>query len=433
MEQQEYLHLLPIGSLLKQGEYRIVRYIASGGFGNTYEVEHTRLGKHLALKEFFMRGINHREGTRVTVSLSENNGTFRQMREKFLNEALRLARMENPYVVEVTDYFEDNDTAYYAMKLIEGESLAATMKRTGHAFSEEQVRQVLPQVLAALKSVHACDIYHLDLKPANIMQDAEGHCWLIDFGASKQLSATESRTLSTSTGLCYTPGYAPSEQVEGSTKRIGPWTDFYALGATLYNMLTNTMPPELSDVKYDGEQAFHFPPNVSQQMRQLVFWLMRSDYPQRPQSVDEIMARWQEPTPRANIRTNNAQSQYSNAGSASTVVRKSVETVKASTARESFETVKAQTGHNNIKTNKETPQGSKKKDTVSTLGAICVIVFVYSLISFLFPRKVTMFGGTINSDFLSIYSGNADDYETIWMIVAAVSLFLSWLLMRIGK
>ena len=83
--------MLPIGALLKLGEYRVMRYIASGGFGNTYEVEHVRLGKRLALKEFFMRGINMREGTRVSVSLEDNRQAFSQMREKFYKEAQRLA------------------------------------------------------------------------------------------------------------------------------------------------------------------------------------------------------------------------------------------------------------------------------------------------------------------------------------------------------
>ena len=126
--------MLPIGTLLKLGEYRVMRYIASGGFGNTYEVEHVRLGKRLALKEFFMRGINMREGTRVSVSLEDNRQAFSQMREKFYKEAQRLARLEEQHIVEVTDFFEENATAYYVMKLIVGESLAAKMKRTGQPF-----------------------------------------------------------------------------------------------------------------------------------------------------------------------------------------------------------------------------------------------------------------------------------------------------------
>ena len=289
MTEQE--QMLPIGALLKQGELRVIRHIASGGFGNTYEVEHIRLGKRFAVKEFFMRGINLREGTRVTVSVKDNRDTFIQMREKFHKEAQRLAKLEESHIVEVTDFFDENDTAYYVMKLIDGESLAAMMKRTGQPFSEEQVRQILPQMLKALKCVHAQGLYHLDLKPGNIMRAADGHCWLIDFGASKQLSAQESQTLSTSTGLCYTPGYAPSEQISGNMKRIGPWTDFYALGATLYNLLTNQAPPEVDDVKYDGESAFHFLSTVSDEMRNLVLWLMQPDYPKRPQTVGRIMTR----------------------------------------------------------------------------------------------------------------------------------------------
>ena len=291
MDETQIRQMLPIGILLKQGEYRVVRYIASGGFGNTYEVEHVRLGKRLALKEFFMRGINQRDGTRVSVSLEDNRLTFSQMREKFYKEAQRLARLEELHIVEVTDFFEENETAYYAMKLIEGESLAASMKRTGRPFSENEVRSILPQVLAALKTVHGQGIFHLDIKPGNILMNGEGRCWLIDFGASKQLSAQESMTLSTSTGLCYTPGYAPSEQISGSIKRIGPWTDFYALGATLYNLLTKEAPPEVDDVTYEGESAFHFPPSVGSDMRRLVLWLMQADYRRRPQSVADIEQR----------------------------------------------------------------------------------------------------------------------------------------------
>lgn len=294
-------NMLPIGTLLKQGEYRVERYIASGGFGNTYEVVHTRLPKRFAVKEFFMRGINQREGVEVSVSLAENRESFNQMREKFYKEAERLAVLEEPHIVEVTDFFEENQTAYYVMKLIDGESLAATMKHTRKPFSEPEVRNVLSQVLPALETVHNQGIYHLDLKPGNIMRDAKGHCWLIDFGASKQLSAKDSKTLSTSTGLSYTPGYAPGEQLSGNMNRIGAWTDFYALGATIYNLLSCQTPPEPDDVRYDGERAFHFPASVSDDMRQLVLWLMQPDYPRRPQKVSEITARLAEMSHSMNV------------------------------------------------------------------------------------------------------------------------------------
>ena len=280
--------MLPIGTLLQDGKYRVVRYMASGGFGNTYEVEHVKLHKRLALKEFFMRGVNLREGLTVTVSVDDNRASFEQMREKFYKEAQRLAQLDELHIVEVSDFFEENATAYYTMRLIDGESLAATMKRSGKPLDEADVRMILPQVLQALRCVHNQGIYHLDLKPGNIMRNAAGHCWLIDFGASKQLSVAESQTLSTSTGLCYTPGFAPSEQVSGNVKRIGPWTDLYALGATLYNLLTNHTPPSPDDIINEGSQAFNFPIGVSSVMRDLIEQLMSPRATDRPQAVDDI-------------------------------------------------------------------------------------------------------------------------------------------------
>lgn len=284
--------MLPMGTLLQGGKYRVVRYMASGGFGNTYEVEHVKLHKRMAMKEFYIRGINQRQGVTVSVSLEENRTTFNQMRAKFYNEAQRLASLEEQHVVDVSDFFEENQTAYYVMRLVEGESLDARMKRTGHPLSEQEVRQVvLPQVLAALKYVHGQNINHLDLKPANIMQDEDGRCWLIDFGASKQISAEESHTLGTGTGLCYTPDYAPSEQVNGNARRIGPWTDFYALGATLYNLLTTKKPPSSDDIMDEGVSAFNFPASVSPDMRSLITWLMSPAPKDRPQRVEDIEQR----------------------------------------------------------------------------------------------------------------------------------------------
>lgn len=291
MNETKEKQMLPIGTLLKQGEYRVERRIASGGFGNTYEVVHTRLLKHFAVKEFFMRGINQRVGLNVTVSIAENQEPFNKKREKFYKEAQNLALLEEPHIVEVTDFFEENQTAYYVMKLIEGESLAATMKRTGKPFSESEVRNILSQMLPTLEVIHNQGIFHLDLKPSNILRDEKGHCWLIDFGASKQLYSNESKTLSTSTGLSYSPGYAPTEQLSGNISRIGAWTDFYALGATIYSLLSNQTPPEPDDVRYEGEGAFLFPSDVSNDMRQLVLWLMQPDYPRRPQKVADITAR----------------------------------------------------------------------------------------------------------------------------------------------
>ena len=306
MAEQDYQNMLPIGTLLQDGKYRVVGYLGSGGFGNTYEVEHVTLHRHWAVKEFFMQQVNRREGTTVTTNTEADRATFEMMREKFLKEAQRMACMIDPHIVEVTDFFEDNETAYYVMKLIDGKSLAAMMKDLGRAFSEEEVMVIVPQVLAALKTAHSQKVYHLDLKPANIMCNEDGDCWLIDFGASKQMTVTDNRTQQVSSLLCSTPGFAPAEQKSQNKKHIGPWTDFYALGATIYFLLTGELPPDAYDIEYDGEEAFSFPAFVSEPMRQLILWLMQHNYRQRPQTIDEIEQRLSAfaapaaPTPQAN-------------------------------------------------------------------------------------------------------------------------------------
>ena len=282
------LNLLPVGFLLNNGRYRIEQHLGSGGFGNTYRVLDTTNGKMFALKEFYLKGVNERDANSriVSVSNADNTDEFESQRSKFRKESMRLQTLDNPHVVHVYQLFEENGTTYYVMDFLEGESLSARMKRQGHPFSEDEVLDMTRQILIALDTVHRANIWHLDLKPGNIMTAGDGHLVLIDFGASKQFHDSDGRSLSTSTGLCYTPGYAPTEQIAGEASRMGPWTDLYALGATVYNLLTMETPPSVSAIQ-DGE-AFHFPPSVSSKGRRLVTWLMEPNRNQRPQSVSAV-------------------------------------------------------------------------------------------------------------------------------------------------
>jgi len=285
MSQIDERQMLTMGTVLDH-RYRIVRYLASGGFGNTYVAEDTRLGGQMAVKEFFMRGTNHRSTDRTTVEVSNdtNAPVFQTQLKKFQREAKRIHELQNDHIIQVTDLFDANGTSYYVMKLINGSSLA---KQT---LSEQDALDVIRQVLDALQTMHKAGLYHLDVKPGNIMREANGHCTLIDFGASKQLTTDERNTLSSST-MAYTPGFAPLEQVAQQSKNIGPWTDFFAVGATLYCLVTGTPPPEVSvtDFAPNGRQ-FPYPATVSTNIRQAVSALMNPIHTLRPQTAAEVRA-----------------------------------------------------------------------------------------------------------------------------------------------
>jgi len=284
--------MLKVGTIL-HGTYRIDSYLSSGGFGNTYVATHINFNEKYAIKEFFMKGVNERDGNNTTVSVSNNEKVieFNEQLEKFKKEARRLRRLNNPHIVRVYDLFDENGTAYYVMDYINGENLKEKLKRTGQPISELEATKVLEQVLDALQEVHSQGIWHLDLKPANVMVDQNGTVKLIDFGASKQFNSKTGGALSTSS-VTYTNGFAPIEQMEKSYEKLGPWTDFYALGATIYNVLSNQRPPMPSDINDDRTPDKHLylplPFGISDKMRELLLWLMKTNRKERPASVSEI-------------------------------------------------------------------------------------------------------------------------------------------------
>ena len=292
-EQINNSSMLKVGTILR-GTYRIDSYLSSGGFGNTYVATNIEFEERVAIKEFFMKGVTHRDDNQTTVSVSnsENTNSFLEQKEKFKKEARRLRKLKNEYIVSVHDLFEENGTAYYVMDYVDGESLAERLKRTGKPMTESEVREILPQILDALKTVHDASIWHLDLKPANIMLTKEGKVKLIDFGASKQLN-TQKGGATTSTAISYTNGYAPREQMEQNYDKFGPWTDIYALGATIYNMLTNKRPPLPSDIDDDMSEDKHlalpFPDGVSTEMKNMVLVMLNTNRLQRPQSVESLI------------------------------------------------------------------------------------------------------------------------------------------------
>ena len=283
-------HLQP-NTTLQGGKYRIERVLGQGGFGITYLARNTVFDIDVAIKEFFMKDENDRDGSSVTMPNTTKQELFHGQMEKFKKEAKRMFAIKNEHVIGVQDLFEENGTAYYVMDYVDGESLAERLKRTNKPMTEQEVRAILPQILDALKAVHHAGIWHLDLKPANIMVDKSGNVKLIDFGASKQLNAQKGGA-TTSTAISYTNGYAPREQMEQNYDKFGPWTDIYALGATLYNLLTNKRPPLPTDIDDDISEDKHLalamPTSIKVYLKKLILWLMQTNKADRPQNIDDI-------------------------------------------------------------------------------------------------------------------------------------------------
>lgn len=284
--------ILPIGTVLNH-KYRIVRHLASGGFGNTYLAEYGSLKNKVALKEFFMKTANKREADNISVSIDptkENSNAFHSQLNKFIKEAERLKQINNVHVVKVHDIFQGNGTAYYTMDFVEGNDMEKMLaNRKGSPYAESTVLNYLNQILDGLAAIHAVGVLHLDIKPSNIMKSTLGHLKLIDLGSSKDFTAKDGATVYTA--VTHTQGYAPPEQAAGNYEKFGPWTDFYALGATLYRLLTCREIPTYLDILDDKTRDKHesLPmPGVSDKTRRLIVSMMSVERSQRPQNVKDI-------------------------------------------------------------------------------------------------------------------------------------------------
>ena len=276
-------------TLLQVGKYKIERFIASGGFGCTYEAYHTLLDMRVALKEFFVSDFCNRDEKtgQVTVGTLSKVELYGKLKKKFMDEARALYKMKHPGIVRVIDVFEENGTAYYAMEYIDGQSLSDVVKKRGKLPEAEAVGYIR-QVAEALKYVHSLNRLHLDIKPGNIMLGKDGKAVLIDFGASKHYDDETGENTSTLLGI-NTKGYAPVEQVNQSFMSFSPATDIYALGATLYKLLTGITPPPSTMLVSEEATLTPLPSFISSSTRKAVESAMQLLRKHRPQTVDAWM------------------------------------------------------------------------------------------------------------------------------------------------
>lgn len=254
---------LSIGTVLKGKSYQYVieRTLGQGSFGITYLASVKMAGAlgaidaniKVAIKEFFMRDINGRSD--ATVTSGSKGGIYDDYKKKFTREAINLSKLQHPNIIKVIESFEANNTVYYVMEYIAGGSLDDYILKN-NGLKEDEAIKIIKQIGSALSFMHKNKMLHLDLKPSNIMRKESGDIVLIDFGLSKQYDSKGEPESSTKVGAG-TPGYAPIEQANYRDGKGFPVTmDVYALGATMFKMLTGIRPPEASDILNDGFPLF---------------------------------------------------------------------------------------------------------------------------------------------------------------------------------
>ena len=233
-------HQLPVMTIL-DGRYLIGKVIGEGGFGITYVGKDLRLNEKVAIKEFYPAGSVARyseHSLRVEATSADTEVILKREREKFLNEARTMSRFNRESnIVHVKDFFYENDTSYIVMEYIDGETLSVRLKREGPQKDFTELYHQLRPMMQALDDVHKNGLIHRDISPSNLMLDKNGEVKLLDFGTARETNEDGEKSLS----VVLKPGFAPEEQYRRRGKQ-GPWTDVYALCATMYRLCTGVTP-----------------------------------------------------------------------------------------------------------------------------------------------------------------------------------------------
>ena len=234
--------LLPVGTSL--GEYQIKAVLGKGGFGITYRAWDSTLSCEVAIKEFFPKGLVTRgkNGLGIVAVGGEEQELFDHGLTRFIDEAKTLAKFQHPSIVPVKRLLQANHTAYMIMAFVEGDTLKDIYRLSRGQLQPALLIKWTQEILAGLELIHSKQLLHRDIKPDNIYIKADGHAMLLDFGSARQTSSR----VSAMTGFV-APGYSPPEQYSHTSKNQGPWSDIYALSASLYYFVTGAKPPTAGD------------------------------------------------------------------------------------------------------------------------------------------------------------------------------------------
>jgi serine/threonine protein kinase len=272
---------LPEGYQLEN--YRIASVLSCGGFSIVY-LAYDENDQPVAIKEYLPSQLALRkEGDALPSISDENLATFRYGMRCFFEEGRSLARLSHPNVVRVLNFFRANETVYLVMRYERGRTLQEHIHARRGTIKERFIRQVFTQLLTGLREVHSNKLLHLDIKPANIYIRNDSTPVLIDFGAARQTLVQEGQRLNP----MYTPGFAPPEQYK-NRELLGPWSDCYAIGASIFACLANAAPQAANDrVVKDRyvSAAKLWDGKYSRQLLETIDWCLELDHMKRPQSV----------------------------------------------------------------------------------------------------------------------------------------------------
>ena len=280
--------------------YKIAKQLSGGGFSIVY-LAHDENGVPVAIKEYLPSQLVLREeGSLVQATTAENLATFRYGMKCFFEEGRALAKINHPNVVRVTNFFRANETVYMVMRYERGKTMQDEIQSRKRVIRESFIRRVFAELLNGLREVHTHKLLHLDIKPANIYIRLDGSPVLLDFGAARQTLTLEKSKLSP----MYTPGFASPEQYK-NRDLLGPWTDIYSVGATMFSCLAG-FAPQAADQRLQNDKLASakklWGGQYSDQMLEIIDWCLQLNYMDRPQSVFQlqkaILEKFPEPPPK---------------------------------------------------------------------------------------------------------------------------------------
>ncbi len=242
---QEPPYALPYETIL-HGKYLIGRVLGFGGFGITYQGMNIETNAFVAIKEYYPNGMLTRYPGTTGVEIISNPATYLKEKEKFLQEARIIFRCQNSHIVKIYSLFEENNTAYYVMEFLEGRDLMHYLKSRNGRISWDELRPIASNIMDALEIVHKEGVIHRDISPDNIYLCLDNTAKIIDFGTARSVLDGRSKS------VILKKGYAPIEQYSSKGAQ-GPWTDVYALGATIYRAITGVLPQEATERQHQDQ------------------------------------------------------------------------------------------------------------------------------------------------------------------------------------